>query len=302
MRAVLAIACAVVCVGPSPALAQTPVVATVERLSFDRPEAWALKYFTSVTLLGGLTAPAVLPVGSVDVGADVAWVPRLSQAQRRVGFNGTKEEDLNKAPVFGRPTVRIGLPWRLGLTLAGNPPIETFGVTPKLFAIGLERPWTRGEWTAGWRAAGQVGTVTGAYTCPARVLAFPPGSSNNSYGCEAASTDSASLRYLSGEMDVAKRLSPQGRVTPHASVLIAYMTTAFQVNARTFGYLDHTRLEARGVTVALTAGADVAVTRRIGVSAAAFYSPLSVKRTFDGPRTVDGLFNVRVAVTYRVRG
>ena len=38
----------------------------------------------------------VAPVEHVDFNS-------LSAAQRRVGFDGTKEEDLNKAPLFARP-------------------------------------------------------------------------------------------------------------------------------------------------------------------------------------------------------
>ena len=38
-------------------MAQNRVVAPVQHLSFDAPEAWALKYFTSVTLLSGLEPP-----------------------------------------------------------------------------------------------------------------------------------------------------------------------------------------------------------------------------------------------------
>src|ERR1700730_7283889 len=74
-----------------PATAQTSVVAPVENLSFDRPEAWALKYFTSMLLLSGWETPEELPSGSVRIGLELGWVPALSPAQERVGFDGTKQ-------------------------------------------------------------------------------------------------------------------------------------------------------------------------------------------------------------------
>src|SRR5262245_65887317 len=77
------------------ALAQT-VVKTTEDLDSDRPEAWALNYFTSVTLMAGFGTPHTRDPGSVEGGIEVDWIPQVSKSQRRVGFNGLKEEDLNQ--------------------------------------------------------------------------------------------------------------------------------------------------------------------------------------------------------------
>jgi hypothetical protein len=280
--------------------AQTPIVAPVDRLAFDRPEAWALKYFTATTLLNGLQVPEAVPAGSIDLGFELAWLPTLSTSQQRVGFNGTKQEDLNKAPISGRPRVRIGLPGHSTLLLAFTLPVETFGITPRLIAIGVERPLVRiGSWQLGWRAQGQLGTATGAYTCPTRVLAFAPGSPGNPYGCQAESSDVATLRYIGGELAAARPLAGV-RVTPHAGVTVTYVDTAFQVKARTFDYLDRTRLEAAGMILSTNVGVTCPVTTRLSVAADVFYAPLSVRRAFDGPATIEGLLNVRTLITYRV--
>ena len=280
--------------------AQTPIVAPVDHLAFDRPEAWVLKYFTATTLLNGLQTPEAVPAGSVDLGFELAWLPTLSTLQQRVGFNGTKQEDLNKAPVFGRPRVRLGLPGHSTLLLAFTPPVEAFGITPRLIAIGIERPLVRvGTWQLGWRAQGQFGTATGAYTCPTRVLAFAPGSPGNPYGCQAVSSDVATLRYLGGELAAARPLTGI-RVTPRAGVTVTYVDTAFQVKARTFDYLDRTRLDAAGVMLSANVGVTYPVTPRLSVAADVFYAPLTVRRAFDGPATIDGLLNLRTLITYRV--
>src|SRR5689334_4242843 len=56
--------------------------AQTQHLDFDRPEAWALKYFASSTLLNGLQPPEPLSerpaIGSVTLGLEVGWLPRLN--------------------------------------------------------------------------------------------------------------------------------------------------------------------------------------------------------------------------------
>ena len=151
---------------------------TVQHLSFDSPEAWALKYFTSSTLLSGLQPPEPSEghrVGSVSVAFELGWLPTLDEGQRRIGFKGTTPEDLNKSQIFVRPVVRIGLPWKLTAVVAAPPPFRMFGVTPRLLAFGLERPIVeRQQWRLSWRGYGQLGSVKGAFTCPHSVLAFDP--------------------------------------------------------------------------------------------------------------------------------
>ena len=278
------------------------MVAPVERLGFSQPEAWAMKYFASTTLLSGLDIPRDSVPGSVTFGVELGQVPELSVEQQRVGFGGTKEEDLNSAPIFLRPRVAVELPWRLSFTVAFAPPVRFFGVTPRLIAAGLERPfYERAEWKLGWRAYGQVGTVQGAFTCPRAALAFPEGSPNNSYGCEAESADVATLRYIGGELSGSRRFTKMGGLTPHAAVAVNYVDSAFQVNAHTFGYLDHTRLETRGTTVSLSTGIGYELTQRFGLAVDLFYSPLEVRRGLGSPLSNDGLLNARALVSYRLR-
>src|SRR5438067_1244386 len=149
-------------------------------VGFDRPEAWGLKYFASSSLLSGLQPPEPSEghrTGSITIGFEVGWLPTLDDGQRRIGFNGKKTEDLNKAPIFARPVVRVGLPDKFSLLLAAPPPFEVFGGKSRLFAFGLERPLLeRDRLTISWRGYGQVGSVKGAFTCPHNVLAYAPGS------------------------------------------------------------------------------------------------------------------------------
>ena len=54
--------CGLVVFAAARVYAQTQVVAPVEHVDFNRPEAWALKYFTSTTLLSGFEV-RVLGIG-----------------------------------------------------------------------------------------------------------------------------------------------------------------------------------------------------------------------------------------------
>ena len=59
-------------------------------------------YFTAVSLFSGLGTPRSREPGSIEVGFELGAIPYLDQDQRRVGFDGTTEEDLNKSPIFAR--------------------------------------------------------------------------------------------------------------------------------------------------------------------------------------------------------
>jgi hypothetical protein len=283
------------------AAAQT-TVAPVERVGFDRPEAWAMKYFTSTSRLIAPTGVRPQRRGDIWLGVELVWLPPLDTAQQRVGFNGTAQEDLNQAPLFLRPQVTIGLSDHLALTLAGVPPVRTFGVTARLFTAGLG--WTIRDserWVVAGRADGQVGRVTATITCPSDVLAFEPGSPGNPRGCDAESSDVTTLDYLSIELDVARRLARWPRLTPRASVGLAFVDNAFQANAPTFGTLDRTRLEARGLAYSATFGVDCVLTRRFGLTIEGFYTPLGVRRPPAPSSSIDGLLTLRGLVTYRLR-
>jgi hypothetical protein len=296
-----AVCLVIVLVAAPPAAAQM-VMNSIDHLSFDRPESWALKYFTSATLLDGLETPRIQKPGAVSIGLEAGWLPPLNSAQQLVGYDGTEAQDLNKAPFLPRPRVTIGLPASLSLVVAVVPPIPMFGLKTKLLALALERPvYETPALAVGLRVYGQIGTVRGSYTCPASTLAFEPGSAGNRDGCQAVSSDTAALRYAGGEASVAYRPGARYRLSPHAAIGLAYMNVGFQVNALTFGMIDHTHYLSRGMAVSASGGVSYRLTNRLSLSTDVFYSPLSVRRGLGAPAQNDGLFNIRTLVTYRMR-
>jgi hypothetical protein len=281
------------------ARAQT-VIAPTERLAFDSPESWALQYYTSTTFLEPFDPTGPERAGAIGVQLEAGWLPALAPAQEQVGFAGTAAEDLNKAPIFVRPRVRVAVSPRVALTVAGVPPAHAFGVTPRLLALGAEWAFVdRDSWRLTVRAHGQTGTVTGAFTCPAGVLPFPPGSAANPTGCNAVSTDAATLRYGAVEFGVARRLA-SGAVVPHVAFAANAIDARFQVDARAFGRLDRTRLDTSGVTWSTTVGATLRLGDRADATADLLYTPLWVRRGGPGA-TVDGLLTARATITYWIR-
>jgi hypothetical protein len=278
----------------------------ITTIGFDRPEAWGLKYFSSISLLNGLQPPESLEgghrAGSVTVGFEADWIPTLSAEQSRIGFFGKAPEDLNKAPFFGRVVVRVGLPAKFSAVVALPPPFEMFGITPHLVAFGVERPLLeRDRWVVNWRGYGQLGSVKGAFTCPKSVLGFAPGSAGNPTACVGESNDEATLRYAGSEFQFAYRIRSMPKLVPHVSVAGNFIDGAFQVHAPVTGGLDQTRMWTRGGTFSTTGGISYFVTKQAVFTVDAFYSPLWVQRSPGAPVTNDGLFNVRALLSYNFR-
>jgi hypothetical protein len=132
------------------------------------------------------------------------------------------------------------------------------------------------------------------------VLGFAPGSPANSYGCQAESSDTATLRFAGAEVSIGYRGARLRRLSPHAAVAVNYLDMSFQVNALTFGYLDRTRLLSHGATVATSGGVSYPLTARLRAAVDGFYTPLSVRRVGTAEQN-DGLFNVRALITWQLR-
>ncbi len=276
--------------------AQIPVTASAS-LDFDRPEAWAMKYFASVNLLTGFGPPQDLEPGGIVVGLEADSVPSLSAAERRVGFNGTKEEDINRTSIFGRPRLAVGLP--RGFTVEGSylAAIDISGVEPDLLALGLARTLATRSVRTGLRLTVQHGTFAGDFTCSANEIANGP----NEFGCELPSNDEITIDSTSLEVSLARAKGAEGRLEPYVSAAVNFMDLEFQVRADYRGLNDRSRLLTSGTTLSVALG--VARQGRDGWRWATelFYSPLEVVRPPSTATENDGLLNARVLLAYTVR-
>lgn len=272
---------------------------TVQYLAFDRPESWALKYFSAISTFTSVGAPLAREPGSVDFGLEGGWIPHLSEDQRRVGFDGKNLEDLNKTPVFGRPRVTIGLPGGFSAELAWVPPVEINGQRTNLVSGALERAFLdHGPLTLGLRLYGQAGHAKGDFTCSKDVVSQPPGSDGNPLGCSGLSQDTATLNNIGAALTGGVRIGGGGAL--HFAGGATYNDLQFQTGAVENGVPDDTRLVTHGWTGWIAAGAGWPLGKRLGFSVEAFYSPLAVKRPPATDTQNDGLFNVRALLSYHV--
>lgn len=267
------------------------VIDDVEVLDWDRPEAWAMKYFNSVSILTGLGPPTAREPWTFSVGLELDTIPRLSEDQRRIGFGGAKVEDINRLPAIFRPRVTVGLPAKISLDVAWVPPVEVRGVESNLLAIAFERPfYSAGPWTLGVRIYGQLGKVSGDFTCSEDDASFPPGPPDNIYGCEAPSEDELTLNYLGAAFTGGYRLK---KTDFHWGVAANYMDMEFQVNALTYGFHDQSLLVTDGWTWSVNGGASWRLGGRTSLAVELFYSPLSVIRPPSTSQENDFLLNLR---------
>ena len=270
-----------------------------EELDFDRPESWGMKYFASLGLLTGMGVPERMGAGGLALGFEGGLVPQLSDEQRRIGFNGSKIEDVNKSRFFGRVRGAVGLSDNYSLDLAYTPPLEVGGARPHLFAVGIGRPFDLSpRWRLGFRAYGQLGTIEGDVTCSADEVAAGLDPDRNPFGCEEPSNDSLKQRLLGAEVS-AGYIADRWR--PYVGVAVNYMDLEFQVDARYDGFVDRTLQLTDGVTFSVTTGLGFAPSDRWYVSAELFYSWLSVSRPPSTSVQNDGFLNGRFLVAYRIR-
>ena len=283
-------------VGNGPAAAQ--IIDDVDTLDWDRPEAWAMKYFNSVSILSGLGPPTAREAWSFELGLEMNAIPSLSEDQRRIGFGGAKVEDINRLPALVRPRLTVGLPAKLSLDVAWVPPVELRGVRPNLLSAAVERPfYSNGPLTLGARIHGQIGTIEGDFTCSEDEASLAPGSPGNIWGCEAPSADELTLNYVGAALTGGYRLR---KTHFHWGVAANYMDMEFQVDALTFGVVDRTLLLADGWTYSLNGGATWRLGGRTSIAVEAFYSPLSVVRPPSESAVNDGLFNVRSILRFEL--
>lgn len=280
----------------SAALAQ-PVVDRGGRLEPERPEAWAMAYMSASTLF---TAPGVVKRRepySVWARADLAHIPRLSQEQRRVGFNGTKLEDLNKSPVFGRLSLGIALPAGFQAELGWTPPVEIDGARPRhLFGLAVSRNlFESGRWSGSARLFHQRGRVVGDFTCDDDTAGFPPGSPRNPYGCREPSSDTFRIDQTGLELGLARSYLDD-RLQGFLSATYTRMSPRTRVRARTFDVIDRSLLKTRVDVPTITLGAGYRPAANWRLTAALAWSMLDVRRPPDPAVRSDDLFSLRMAL------
>lgn len=286
----------------APARAQSQlVVADTETLDFERPEAWAMKYYTSLALLTSLGVPERKAGGQVDFGLEGGYVPQMSNAERRIGFNGTRLQDVNKTSLFGRIRGSLGLGKGIALELGYTPPVELGGAKPHFFALALGRPFEVSDaWRLGVRAYGQIGTIKADVTCSADEVAAGDDVQQNPYQCVEPSKDESHQNVIG--LELVAGYDSRSRFKPYAGIGGSYMDLEFDVNALySDGRVkDHTVQLTSGTTLSAAAGLTYAAGERWRVTAEVFYAWLPIVRPPVTRSANEGLLNGRIFLAYRI--
>jgi opacity protein-like surface antigen len=284
----------------APARAQF-VVAETETLDFDRPESWGSKYYASLALLTSMGAPEKRAAGQVDLGFEGSYVPQMSDEERRIGFGGTKLEDVNKTKFFGRIRGSVGLGEGLALELGWTPPVEMNGATPNILALALSRPFELAPaWRLGVRGYGQIGTIEADITCSADEAAAGEDLQANPFQCVEPSADESRQKVIG--LELVAGYDGSSRFKPYLGLGVNYMDLEFQVNALyARGQVeDHNLQLTSGTTVSATAGVTFEAGERWRITGELFYSWLSIVRPPATSPANEGFLNGRVFVSYRV--
>jgi hypothetical protein len=298
----LALTSALSLASPAPAGAQA-LIDVEDDLDFDRPEAWAMKWFASSSLFTGLGAPRDRQPWELEIGLEGGWLPSLSEDERRVGFDGQKVEDLNRSDVFGRVRATLGLPGRFSLSAGWVPPVELDGIEPSLLSVALSRPLAEGRtWRLGGRLHATGGEVEGDITCDRATVAAGDDPVANPFGCLEPSRDEVTLRTWGAELSIAWPLSGSGsRTEPYLAAGGNWHDHEFQVDALYTGVRDRTLLLADGFTWHAAGGLSWSAGDRTRLAGEVFYSPLDVERPPDRKSENDELLNVRLLLSMRLR-
>lgn len=272
------------------------VVDAHERLHSDRPEAWAMHYFTAATLMTGFGPAPALRQGRWAVAIEIGHIPSLSRQQQQVGFGGAKGEDLNKSPAFGRFRGWLGLPGGWVGELGFTPPLEVDGTRPHgVAAVAIGRMlFAHGDFSLSARLFGQHGSVSGDITCPSDV-ASTQDPKVNPYGCKAPSNDRLQVNQYGLELTPAL---DRGAWRWHASLAAVRTENEVQVDAYTYGIHDVTRLTSMAVLPAFAIGASRGSGNGWRWGAEMLYVPLQVRRDADSPIENDPLASVRLYLRY----
>lgn len=273
-----------------------------DTVGFDSPEGWAMARTTAATLNLGPAPPADIELWDIAVSTEIGSIPHVDTADTRVGFGGTKFEDLNKSPVFGRGRLHLGLPAGITAELAWSPPVEIDGVHPdNLYGIAIERPlYSMDRWRLGARLFGQLGRAEGDITCSEEIAAREPGSPGNPFGCVAPSNDHIELDHGGVEIFASADIRG-GRWHPFASFAVTRIDPEVQVNAPVFDFIDRSQLTTEGTLRTGTAGVTWAPSRRWQATAAFSYTPLDVRRPPDFDEESDDFWSVRIGLKWRFR-
>ena len=255
-----------------------------------------MRYFASTTLMTSFGATPQLAPWRWSAAGELGSIPHLSDEQQHVGFGGSKREDFNKSPVFGRLRVALGLPGDWVAEVGFTPPLQLAGSQARtVFAGAIGRRLVDAEaLSLSVRALGQLGKVDGDITCPRRITGGFD-SANNPLGCVVPSQDTFTADYFGVDATAA---CTEGPWQLYASSGIVRTRLDVQVDAFVGLTHDRSKITLNSSLPWLTFGARYAFDRRWSAGVEMLYVPLDARRPPDAPSVSDPLWSVRAQLRY----
>lgn len=271
-----------------------------QRFDFDRPEVWAMKYFASASLMVGQGPLADAEPGSLFLGVELSHLPHLSRGERTVGFFGSKEENLNNAPVSLRPSLHWRARRGVELSVAYVPPVELWDVKPSFLSGAIElRLLQRGPWALGLRGYGQVGFARGPFTGTAEEAAAGNDPQRNPWGILRPSDDHAHLNYGGVALSGSYRFPGDRGTRVFGGAAWTRMDLEFRIDSTLFFEEHDRRQKSDGETVSWFGGVRVPLGERWEAHGLLLYAPLDVIRSPGRAPENDSLVQVRLGFTWR---
>ncbi|MGA1204555.1 MAG: hypothetical protein ACO3ZW_01910 [Opitutales bacterium] len=269
-------------------------------VDFDSPEGWAMKYFSSVGMMQGNGPPPGLEKGQWVIGLEISNIPHLSKEERTVGFDGTKEEDLNKSPLLARPLLHYGITRRLSATMSYLPPVEVFtGLKTHLAGFSLNYDLVRGErmsWTI--RTIGQWSRAEGDFTAHREIVGNPD-PQVNPFEAIAPSEDVYQSWNATVDSTLFWRPSPKQNTWLFLNASYTYGDFSFDVDVPQANNKRHQQnLLTDGYLWVFSGGVDFRLGERLSMRMSVVYAPLDVRRPNDYDVENDSLENFRLIFHY----
>ena len=269
-----------------------------QNVDFERPEGWAMAFTTASSLNLGQSTPQKISPGELILSAELSSIPSLSKEQQKVGFNGLKDEDLNKSPIFGRIRISYGLPWDTTAEISWTPPFEIDGAKPEnLWGFAFSRPFIQLEKIGlGIRIFMTRGDVKADVTCSEEMVAIEPYTPGNLSGCIGISRDVLTVDHHG--LEAALTFNTLGKkITPWLAVALTRMEPSVRVDAPLQYGQEIVDIYSQGTTQTLSIGISYDFNERNVLNLSTSYTPLDVNRPVSlGDR--DSFWNFKLGYSF----
>jgi len=267
-----------------------------ENFEITSPEGWAMAFMNASAQNLGQKPPRSVNIGDVSISAELSSIPHLSKEQQRIGFSGSKDEDLNKTPAFGRLRANFGLSGNINAELSWTPPLKINNSKPNdLWGAALSKPIFNNETIGlGLRFFILRGGVIASVTCSEDVLSFAPYSPNNIVGCIGLSNDK--LQMNQDGVEVSLFFNNSLTIIPWLSFASSSIDSSVEIDAP----LQHTRerrtVNSSGSIQTISFGLNYELNENLDFNLSSSYTPLDVQRPVATSGN-DNFWNIRLSLS-----